>query len=100
MNYRSLGTSGLKVSAIGLGTNQFGGKVDAKTTKNILHAALDLGINFIDTADVYQAGRSEEYIGLALEGRRQGASSPPRYITKSGKVLTTGVPHASTYWIV
>jgi aryl-alcohol dehydrogenase-like predicted oxidoreductase len=85
MNYRSLGTSGLKVSAIGLGTNQFGGKVDAKTTKNILHAALDLGINFIDTADVYQAGRSEEYIGLALEGRRQGAVIATKVYYKVGE---------------
>ena len=52
MNYRSLGNSGLKVSAIGLGTNQFGGKVDSSGAKNIFHAALDLGVNFIDTADV------------------------------------------------
>jgi aryl-alcohol dehydrogenase-like predicted oxidoreductase len=73
MNYRSLGKSGLKVSAIGLGTNQFGGKVDAGLTKNIIHTALDLGITFIDTADVYQAGRSEEFIGRALAGRRQEA---------------------------
>ena len=73
MKYRSLGKSGLKVSAIGLGTNQFGGKVDAGTTKNIIHAALDMGINFIETADVYQEGRSEEFIGRALEGRRQDA---------------------------
>ncbi len=73
MNYRSLGKSGLKVSAIGLGTNQFGGKVDAGLTKNIIHAALDIGINFIDTADVYQDGLSEEFIGRALAGRRQEA---------------------------
>ena len=85
MNYRPLGTSGLKVSAIGLGTNQFGGKVDAKTTTNIIYAALDLGINFIDTADVYQAGRSEEYIGLALEGRRQDAIIATKVYYKVGE---------------
>ena len=73
MKYRTLGKSGLKVSSIGLGTNQFGGKVGADKTKNIIHAALDMGINFIDTADVYQEGRSEEFIGRALEGRRQDA---------------------------
>lgn len=70
MKYRSLGSSGLKVSAIGLGTNQFGGKVDLSTVKEIIHAAIDNGINFIDTADVYQEGRSEEYIGKAISDRR------------------------------
>lgn len=73
MKYRTLGKSGLKVSAIGLGTNQFGGKVAAGQTVNIIRAALDMGINFIDTADVYQEGRSEEFMGRALEGRRQDA---------------------------
>ncbi|HUF39953.1 MAG TPA: aldo/keto reductase [Anaerolineales bacterium] len=69
MKYRNLGNSGLKVSTIGLGTNQFGGKVDLETGKDIIAAALDAGINFIDTADVYQKGRSEEFIGQAIAGR-------------------------------
>jgi aryl-alcohol dehydrogenase-like predicted oxidoreductase len=73
MEYRQLGPAGIKVSAIGLGTNQFGGKVDQQGAARIIHAALDLGINFIDTADVYQSGRSEEAIGAALEGRRDQA---------------------------
>lgn len=73
MHYRKLGSSGLKVSAIGLGTNQFGGKVEQQAAVEIVHAALDLGINFIDTADVYQAGRSEEAIGVALKDRRDQA---------------------------
>ena len=73
MHYRRLGSSGLKVSAIGLGTNQFGGKVDFETAKNILHAALDAGINFIDTADTYQGGRSEGAIGKALTGLQREA---------------------------
>jgi aryl-alcohol dehydrogenase-like predicted oxidoreductase len=73
MQYRTLGSSGLKVSAIGLGTNQFGGKVNQNTTTEIVHSALDQGINFIDTADVYQEGRSEEYIGKALADRRTKA---------------------------
>ncbi|MCJ7558016.1 MAG: aldo/keto reductase [Gammaproteobacteria bacterium] len=72
MQYRNLGSSGLKVSAIGLGTNQFGGKVDLETTKNILAAALEAGVNFIDTADIYQEGRSEEFIGQSLAGNRSG----------------------------
>jgi aryl-alcohol dehydrogenase-like predicted oxidoreductase len=73
MQYRSLGSSGLKVSVLGLGTNQFGGKVDLETAKDILHAALDAGINLIDTADAYQEGHSEEYIGKALKGKRSQA---------------------------
>jgi aryl-alcohol dehydrogenase-like predicted oxidoreductase len=71
MEYRRLGSSGLKVSAVGLGTNQFGGKVDQDAAARIVHTALDLGINLIDTADVYKGGRSEEAIGAALQGRRQ-----------------------------
>lgn len=67
MQYRNLGSSGLKVSAIGLGTNQFGGKCDLETTKNIIAAAIDSGVNFIDTANMYQKGRSETYIGEALK---------------------------------
>jgi aryl-alcohol dehydrogenase-like predicted oxidoreductase len=70
MQYRNLGKSGLKVSVIGLGTNQFGGKVDLTGTKNIIAAALDAGVNLIDTADVYQGGRSEENIGEAIKGQR------------------------------
>lgn len=73
MHYRRLGRAGLKVSVIGLGTNQFGGKVNAKQAAEIVHAALDRGVNLIDTADVYQAGRSEEAIGAALTGKREQA---------------------------
>jgi len=70
VKYRHLGKTGLNVSVVGLGTNQFGGKVDLRQTKEIISAAMDGGVNFIDTADVYQEGRSEEYIGKALVGRR------------------------------
>jgi aryl-alcohol dehydrogenase-like predicted oxidoreductase len=69
MQYRQLGSAGVRVSAIGLGTNQFGGKVDQAGVSSIMDAALDLGINLIDTADVYQQGRSEETLGVALKGR-------------------------------
>jgi aryl-alcohol dehydrogenase-like predicted oxidoreductase len=64
-----LGRSGLQVSTIGLGTNQFGGKVDQTGVNEIIDAALDLGINLIDTADVYQQGRSESTLGVALKGK-------------------------------
>jgi aryl-alcohol dehydrogenase-like predicted oxidoreductase len=69
MEYRQLGASGVRVSAIGLGTNQFGGKVDQQGVDTIIAGALDLGINFIDTADVYTQTRSEETLGNALKGR-------------------------------
>ena len=69
MQYRPLGRSGLQVSAIGLGTNQFGGKVEQDGVNAIIDGAIDLGINFIDTADVYQQGRSESTLGVALKGK-------------------------------
>jgi aryl-alcohol dehydrogenase-like predicted oxidoreductase len=69
MQYRQLGNSGLRTSVLGLGTNQFGGKVDQAGVNEIIAGALDLGINFIDTADVYTQGRSEETLGVALKGK-------------------------------
>ena len=65
MEYRNLGRSGLKVSAIGLGTHYFGWLHDEATSVAIIDRALELGINFIDTADVYDMGRSEEFVGKA-----------------------------------
>jgi aryl-alcohol dehydrogenase-like predicted oxidoreductase len=69
MEYRQLGGSGVRVSVIGLGTNQFGGKVEQAEVNTIIAGAIDLGINFIDTADVYTQGHSEETLGVALKGR-------------------------------
>ncbi|MGQ0603422.1 MAG: aldo/keto reductase [Anaerolineales bacterium] len=70
MEYRKLGRAGVKVSAIGVGCNQFGGKVDLAGTKAIVQRALDVGINFFDTADVYgNRGGSEELLGEALVGQ-------------------------------
>jgi len=85
MLYRQLGKSGLKVSVIGLGTNQFGGKVDLQGTRDIINTALDSGINFIDTADVYQNGRSEENIGKALRGRREKVLIATKVFFKVGE---------------
>lgn len=72
MEYRRLGKSGLKVSAIGLGTGSttFAGRADEQTSLKIISHALDLGINFIDTAETYAEGRSEELVGKAVKGRR------------------------------
>src|SRR3954451_16841972 len=68
---RRLGNSGLEVSLVGLGCNNFGGRLDLEGTAAVLEAALDAGITFFDTADIYGgAGASEELMGEALEGRR------------------------------
>lgn len=64
-----MGNSGVRVSVIGLGANQFGGKVDQQGVNDIIAGAIDQGINLVDTADVYTKGRSEETLGVALKGR-------------------------------
>jgi aryl-alcohol dehydrogenase-like predicted oxidoreductase len=72
MKYRSLGGTGIQVSAYCLGTMMFGadGNADHDDCARIMHAALDHGINFVDTADIYSDGESEQIIGKALEGHR------------------------------
>src|SRR5689334_6990267 len=70
MSFRNLGWAGVKVSPICLGTMMFGGQADAKESTRIMHAALDKGINFFDTANMYNAGQSEVVIGDAIAGRR------------------------------
>ena len=75
MKYRKLGNSGLIVSAVCLGTMQFGrkmnmGNLDQRETDDLVGFALEKGINFIDTADVYSLGQSEEFVGNAVKGRR------------------------------
>jgi len=69
MELRKLGSSGLKVSVVGIGCNNFGMRCDAATTADVVSAALDNGINFFDTADVYGRGQSEEFLGKALKGK-------------------------------
>ncbi|WP_437670548.1 aldo/keto reductase [Sorangium sp. So ce131] len=69
MEKRRIGS--LEVSVVGLGCNNFGGRIDAQRTADVVGAALDAGINFFDTADVYGGTRSEELLGRAL-GRRRG----------------------------
>ena len=71
MEYRNLGNSGLKVSEVGLGGNNFGWWADEPSSAVVINAAIEAGINFIDTADIYDRGHSEEYLGRALKGRRQ-----------------------------
>jgi aryl-alcohol dehydrogenase-like predicted oxidoreductase len=71
MEHRPLGRSGLRVSTVGLGCNNFGRRCDPAQTRAVVAKALDLGVTLFDTADVYgPGGLSEEYLGKALEGRR------------------------------
>ncbi len=84
MDYRRVGKSGLKISAIGLGTNTFGARSDEQTAISIIERALELEVNFIDTAESYAQGRSEEIIGKAIKGKRAQAI----IATKFGHVRT------------
>lgn len=72
MKYKRLGNSGVKVSEFCLGTMHFGSKVDENTAKKLIQQAVDKGINFIDTANVYVGGKSEEIVGKAIKGMRKG----------------------------
>src|SRR2546422_4857455 len=83
MRMRSLGEGGPDVSVVGLGTNNFGGRIDYEQSLAVIEAALDAGITLFDTADIYGPGTSEEFIGRALEGRRDGVL----IATKFGKSM-------------
>ena len=98
MQFRRLGDSGLEVSTICLGTMMFGDRTDATAAQRIIASAFDAGVNFIDTADVYAKGASEQIVGPAIAAKRQ------RWIlaTKVGNVMTQS-PHdggLSRRWIV
>src|SRR6185437_8864499 len=71
MQLRPLGNGGPDVSGVGLGTNNFGMRVDYDRTVEVVDAALEHGITLFDTADIYGQGMSEDFIGRALEGRRE-----------------------------
>lgn len=83
MEYRKLGS--LNVSLVGIGCNNFGWRIDAAGTAAVVDAALDTGINFFDTADVYGGGQSEEFLGKALKGRRSKAIIATKFGMKMGE---------------
>jgi aryl-alcohol dehydrogenase-like predicted oxidoreductase len=83
MEYRKLGS--LNVSLVGIGCNNFGWRIDAAGTAAVVDAALDEGINFFDTADVYGGGQSEEYLGKALKSRRDKAVIATKFGMKMGE---------------
>ena len=89
MIYRTLGHSGLKVSALTLGTMMFGEQTSTEDSLRIIDKAWDQGINFIDTADVYTNGRSEEIVGEAIAGIATNGYSPPRSVSAQWTVCRT-----------
>jgi aryl-alcohol dehydrogenase-like predicted oxidoreductase len=86
MRYEKLGHSDVTVSAVGLGTDDFGARMDFDAARAVVEAALDEGITHFDTAEIYGEGQSEEMLGKALEGRRDDVV----IATKFGWVSTTG----------
>ncbi len=96
MEYRNLGRSGLQVSVVGLGTNNFGRRLDADATRAVLEKAIDSGINLLDTADIYgPRGLSEEYIGRAIAGRRHEVVLATKFAGAMGEgPMTSGASRA------
>jgi aryl-alcohol dehydrogenase-like predicted oxidoreductase len=100
MRYRSLGRTGLQVSPLCFGAMMLGawGNADHDDAVAIVHAALDAGINFIDTADVYSAGESEEIVGKAIAGRRDEVVVATKFFANMGPGPNQS--GGSRYWIM
>jgi aryl-alcohol dehydrogenase-like predicted oxidoreductase len=118
LEQRNLGRSGLIVSAVGLGCNNFGGRMDMAATRAVVHKALDLGVTFFDTADTYgNQGACEEYLGRVLaehrheivlatkfarpmdsEGRLQGASRGYTMSAIEASLRRLGTDHIDLYY--
>ena len=97
MHYRTLGTTGITVSTQCLGTMMFGqwGRTDEAECRLILDLALDAGINFIDTADVYAFGESETILGSILKGQRDRIVLATKFTSRWEKTRTgAGTPGA------
>ncbi|HXW45814.1 MAG TPA: aldo/keto reductase [Streptosporangiaceae bacterium] len=85
MRYRALGKSGLVVSVVGLGCNNFGRRLDVDATRAVVDAALDAGVTLLDTAETYGgAGRSEEILGEVLAGRRDQVVLATKFGSQAG----------------
>jgi aryl-alcohol dehydrogenase-like predicted oxidoreductase len=90
MEYRTLGRSGIKVSPLCLGTMMFGGPTDEPTATRIIARAREQGVNFIDTANVYQSGRSEEIVGRAIAAHRGEWVLATKVATPTGTLPNQG----------
>ncbi|MBL6077588.1 aldo/keto reductase [Belnapia sp. T18] len=98
MEYRTLGRSGLSVSRLCLGTMMFGGPTDAATSGRLIARAAEAGINFLDTADAYNGGRSEEVVGQAIATRRHDWVVATKIANKVGPSRNEG--GLSRKWVV
>ena len=87
----------LSVSAVGLGCNNFGMRIGADASRAVVDAALDAGINYFDTADIYGGGKSEEFLGAALAGRRDGAVIASKF--GHAKFLPEGQRGGDPAWV-
>ncbi len=85
MEYRKLGNSGLKVSEIGLGSNTFSWVIDEQTSAAVVNRAIETGINYVDTADLYDRGGSEEFVGKAIKGKRNQLIIATKFGRKMGE---------------
>jgi aryl-alcohol dehydrogenase-like predicted oxidoreductase len=90
MLHRPIGS--LEVSVIGLGCNNFGWRLDANPTARVVHAAIDAGITFFDTAELYGEGKSEEYLGRALRGQRENVIVATKFGYKTAPPDRRGQP--------
>lgn len=98
MQKRQLGNSGLSVSVVGLGCNNFGGRIDAASSRRVIDSAIEAGITFFDTADIYgNQGGSETIIGEALRGRRDRVVLATKFGMDMGDSLTEA--RASRHYI-
>ncbi len=96
LQYRKLGSSTLEVSVVGLGANNFGSRLDAQQTSKVVDAALDAGVNFIDTADIYgNKGGSEVAIGKAIGGRRESFVLATKFGMDMVNEYPSDIPRAS-----
>ncbi len=95
MEHRSIGE--LSVSVVGLGCNNFGRRCDPAETADVVNAALDAGIDYFDTADMYGAGLSEEYLGRALRGRRDEVLLATKFGAPGSN--DEGVARGSAAWV-
>src|SRR5881275_563907 len=100
MEYRKLGSTGVEVSALCLGAMMFGpwGNTDEAACIRMIHAALDAGVNFVDTADVYGEGGSEEIVGKALQRRRDDVFLATKFFGPMGEGLNR--EGGSRLWIM
>jgi len=95
LEHRAIGQ--LSVSVVGLGCNNFGGRLDESRTREVVAAALDAGIDFFDTADVYGGAKSEVYLGRALAGRRDRAVIATKFAAPGSQ--EEGKQRGSPAWV-